>query len=287
MKKRITSTGINTTFISSPMNEAAVALPGFSNAARSWDELLTDQVDLLAEFELDYIKMLPEWRSAHRVVDIGCGNGAYLSKLAGQDPSKVYLGIDPSNELIAFAKARDANGISFRRGHAPFTETGQFDLILLRFVVQHISNPSAFFHDLLPMAHCGTSAIVIEPSFAGSTAQPSLPELTALIARYERTCRSEQRTRALVDDNAALAAFIGTGWCIEHTGRITARLDRATWSSEALRRVLHGWTSMLAPNSPAENVDCARQEIDDWIDGAGASIEIALNITKLQRRIMQ
>lgn len=258
-------------------------MPGFSAAALQWDELLTNQVELLANAEFASLAKLDAWQAATSVVDIGCGNGAYLSHLRDRHPEKNYTGIDPSNELIALARARQPQGITFCEGYAPISGCGTFDLILLRFVVQHVSDVQAFFRSLEPMAHAQSVIVLIEPSFAHSAALPKLDGLSSLIATYESACRTERKARAFIDDPTALRGLIGSRWRVRDQSRVPARLHRGAWNGRALRSVLHGWTSMLASFDRGEQATRVRTEIDAWIDGNGEHIEIALNITTLER----
>src|SRR5262245_2592813 len=109
------------------------------DAAGRWDDLLTLQVDLFLQHAADHLATLPAWRKAKRVVDVGCGNGYYLSRLSARHPGKSFVGIDVSPELIAAAKERHGErGLRFERRDFLREGAPAADLIILRFVLQHL-----------------------------------------------------------------------------------------------------------------------------------------------------
>src|SRR5262245_48349149 len=85
-------------------------------AAGRWDDLLTLQVDLFPQQEAAHLATLAAWRRARSVVDVGCGNGYYLSRLSALHPDKRLTGIDVSPELIAHAACRHGSArVAFER----------------------------------------------------------------------------------------------------------------------------------------------------------------------------
>lgn len=53
-----------------------------------------------------------------RVVDVGCGTGYLLARLAEREPALVSVGIDPSAEMLRLAKQRGIAGASFLEASA-------------------------------------------------------------------------------------------------------------------------------------------------------------------------
>jgi ubiquinone/menaquinone biosynthesis C-methylase UbiE len=78
------------------------------------------------------------------VLDIGCGDGAIIARLADLKFADVYQGVDISSSAIAAARAR-ALGPSvtydcFDGSALPY-DSGQFHLAVLSHVVEHLEHP--------------------------------------------------------------------------------------------------------------------------------------------------
>lgn len=59
-----------------------------------------------------------------RVLDLGCGTGDLTRRLHGETRARETLGIDPSEKMLAEARARAAPGLRFERGAAEELEPG-------------------------------------------------------------------------------------------------------------------------------------------------------------------
>lgn len=84
------------------------------------------------------------------VLDIGCGDGAVIARLAELNFAAQYRGIDISSSAVATAKARNLQGTAaferFDGATLPF-ETGEFDLAYLSHVVEHLEHPRALLYE--------------------------------------------------------------------------------------------------------------------------------------------
>jgi len=95
----------------------------------------------VGEFFLDWLALEP----SQRWLDVGCGNGAFTEMLIEQcDPASVH-GIDPSEEQLAYARARSALGaVQFRQGDAmalPYPDD-TFDAAVMPLVIFFIPDPA-------------------------------------------------------------------------------------------------------------------------------------------------
>jgi 2-polyprenyl-3-methyl-5-hydroxy-6-metoxy-1,4-benzoquinol methylase len=102
-------------------------------------------------------------REAGRVLDLGCGNGAFCAELAAHGYDVV--GIDPSTDGIAHARRQHPTLRVFEgSAYEPLAAAhGRFDVVVSLEVVEHLYSPRRFadcLHDLLTP---GGIAIVSTP----------------------------------------------------------------------------------------------------------------------------
>ena len=80
-----------------------------------------------------------------RWVDVGCGNGAFTELLIDRCAAREVQGIDPSDEQLAFARARLAKAPAhFRQGDAmalPYPD-GSFDAAVMALVIFFVPEPA-------------------------------------------------------------------------------------------------------------------------------------------------
>ncbi len=74
---------------------------------------------------------------ARRVLDVGCGDGTLIRRLAGDD--FIGVGIDPR-----FAKPQDVSGVQFVRGNFPddLPACESFEVITMLAVLEHVPEES-------------------------------------------------------------------------------------------------------------------------------------------------
>lgn len=110
-----------------------------------WDVFLEGQAEYLFEPEFQWIGNEAWWRDVRNVLEIGSGNGAYLSKLADRFQEKTFLGIEKLPLSVQQANARYASEkVLFQEGDAEdFNESlsNSAEVILFRLVLQHLKQP--------------------------------------------------------------------------------------------------------------------------------------------------
>ncbi|VVB60054.1 Ubiquinone/menaquinone biosynthesis C-methyltransferase UbiE [uncultured archaeon] len=77
------------------------------------------------------------------IIDIGCGDGALLSRLSGELKPKKIFGADISNKALSAARARIKGGVFLRvdlQKKLPF-KGKEFDLSILCDILEHVRNP--------------------------------------------------------------------------------------------------------------------------------------------------
>lgn len=98
-----------------------------------------------------------------KVLDLGCGDGAYTGALAAALPHVHFVGIDAAQEAITTAKRRYPS-VDFRVGDAHVLSTlprERFDLAIARGVLHHLSEPQKAIQNLLALAD---EVLIIEPN---------------------------------------------------------------------------------------------------------------------------
>ena len=95
-----------------------------------------------------------------RVLDAGCGSGYGAAQLAGLDPALQVVGIDLSEEALAYARPRYGGpNLHFAHGDCLALEfaDGEFDLVMGFEVLEHLTEPAAFLQQarrvLRPSGH--------------------------------------------------------------------------------------------------------------------------------------
>ena len=110
------------------------------NDGATYERYMGKWSQLVGETFLDWLA--PEL--GQRWLDVGCGNGAFTEMLIERcDPASVH-GIDPSEEQLAYARARPAlRAAQFRRGDAmalPYPDN-TFDTAVMPLVIFFVSDP--------------------------------------------------------------------------------------------------------------------------------------------------
>jgi ubiquinone/menaquinone biosynthesis C-methylase UbiE len=116
------------------------------------------------------------------VLDVGCGSGAALARLAGLYPDASVVGAEPDPELAAVARER-GDVVEASAERLPFPD-GTFDLVLARYVFQHLPDPVAAARELRRVLRPGgtLAAVEVDGQLWG-IAEPSFPETAPIHAK--------------------------------------------------------------------------------------------------------
>lgn len=110
-----------------------------------WDVFLEDQAELFFNAEFQWITRSDWWETAERILEIGSGNGAYLSRLANLFHAKAFQGV----EILALSvkqgnEQHASDNLTFREGDAEIFDdqlTDTADVVFFRLTLQHLKDP--------------------------------------------------------------------------------------------------------------------------------------------------
>jgi SAM-dependent methyltransferase len=116
-----------------------------ANNEELWDAFLEGQAELFFEPEFQWIARQSWWGEVKNILEIGSGNGAYLSQLAYQFHEKAFFGIEKLPLSVKQANERySRDRVGFQEGDAEiFNEqlTNSAEVVLFRLTLQHLKKP--------------------------------------------------------------------------------------------------------------------------------------------------
>ncbi len=104
---------------------------------------------------------IPAWGGGGRMLDVGCGNGRYLTTM--RTLGWEVQGVEFSEDGM---KACRLSGLSVHHGDlfsAQFPE-GNFDLVTVRHVIEHVPQPRPFFAELARILRAGGRLVIETPN---------------------------------------------------------------------------------------------------------------------------
>ncbi len=139
---------------------ASVLLREYSDFAatyeRRWRHYLT------ATFERTFAALAP--RPGERILDVGCGTGLALARLAEAQPDLHLAGVDLSAEMLARARGRLPQSVSLARGdarHLPFA-AAQFDAVITSNALHYLDDPAQALDEMARVLAPGGRLIVTD-----------------------------------------------------------------------------------------------------------------------------
>jgi ubiquinone/menaquinone biosynthesis C-methylase UbiE/methionyl-tRNA formyltransferase len=148
-----------------------------------WDRLLSIQVDLCNRADLDAVRRVPGWENAQRVLDLGCGNGAFIHMLARHAPEKQFVGLDESAPMIELARRRSPANVTYAYQDLNELEPGKlgpFDLVIARFLVQYLPSLSRFLRQAVALLRSGGNLLLYDANDRMVRLHPPVPAVDAL-----------------------------------------------------------------------------------------------------------
>jgi len=174
---------------------------------------------------VELLKSSHELPAHGRVLDVGCGNGAFLQSFSSEFPDWKLIGVDRS-EGGAEAVRGVAGPDGFVRG-GPRDAPGLFDVISLVHVLEHVTDPNAFLGEVASKLRRGGVVLVDAPSLRSNPfdlvvvdhamhfTEDTLTELARRVgfrvAAYESTLIRKEHVALLVPGDAPPRTSVALG----------------------------------------------------------------------------
>ncbi len=138
------------------------------------EECYRAQTVAFSPFEYPYIRNLIETNNIRSVLDIGTGEGTFISGLAVETPEVRYLAIDADSSLIEMAKRKHSReNITFVHAlFGPSYSGDPYDMILARFTIEHVPEAVHFIAEaynrlnpILPEIRFTSKDFAADPGF--------------------------------------------------------------------------------------------------------------------------
>ncbi|NBD23118.1 methyltransferase domain-containing protein [Paenibacillus sp. T1] len=128
---------------------------------------------------------------ASNLLDIGCGNGAYLEEIKQHYPHLHCIGLEKDGRIFRYAEQRSKPGLEFV--HADYREmaapAAPFDVVIARLIVTHLTDLEQFFAWLGSITHETSTIIIIDLDDAATGPAPP-----ACLPLFESLFRASRKT---------------------------------------------------------------------------------------------
>ncbi len=253
-------------------------------SATDWDALLAHQVDVVFPQELELLLSMKAWQAARRVLDAGCGNGYYLSRVRDFFPDKQYAGVDISPALVAHA-GRRCPGAAFAVSDISDYRPGErFDIVVMRFLVQHLKNFAQVLTAADRLLGREGRLLIVESDLANSGHFPDLPTFTEMLQTFaDASSATGAIKRKLLANPAALISDTNPAWRMEEDRAITCP-HVGPFAGTQLLAIYLLWVELCESSAMFDfDFDVVRDELKDWADNPISSSKIGLRAIVVER----
>lgn len=248
-----------------------------------WDLMQRLQVDFCIDLEWPFYYQSEAWHKASSVLDIGCGNGYYVGKLAERFPDKNYTGYDISEEFIAIARDElGSDKINFGVGDAHAVE-GKYDFILARLVFQHLPDPENVLKSIAESLNPGGHLLIVDSRDVWRYYYPACPRFMEFFKAFidSQLDRSLNRdfVRTLAGNIPDYPQWgLGGAWEVVIPSTTPGNLER-------FQRI-YGEVIQFVEESETVDIDfkALHEEWDSWCNNPDAYTHAGLSIVLLQKQ---
>lgn len=234
------------------------------------DQMLHITTDLFLETECSLLlDDLPE--APTTILDIGCGNGAYLAKLKERYPFADCTGVELDRPMYMKAALRNDRGMNLIHGsYEQLDEQTALDLIIARLVILHIENVGEFVKWIYNRLHPLSRVVIIDFDDARFRGNERLPLFLSLYRQARQSLRGRRTFLELPD--ALKLEFQYGGLAVTGTKRYAVRADSPSKKAALYSYMKLSTEYLLGEPLSAERAD----ELDEWLHDPDADMEIPM-----------
>ena len=132
----------------------------YSAAAKDYDRKWSFYVDSTTRETMARLQIRP----ADRVLDVGCGTGELLSKLAAKYPAARLAGLDPVPEMLNVARGKLPANVDLRVGWAnelPWPDSS-FDVVVSCNMFHYVTHPVAAIREMERVLRPGGQLVITD-----------------------------------------------------------------------------------------------------------------------------
>ncbi|HYN34492.1 MAG TPA: class I SAM-dependent methyltransferase [Ilumatobacteraceae bacterium] len=207
--------------------------------------------------------------SAHRVLDVGCGNGLYLARLRSW--SIAATGCDLSQGMLASARATERNLVNADVTRLPFSASA-FDVVLAPHMLYHVADRAAAALEMRRVTRAGGRCVVVTNGADHMRSLRSLVESAVRMATPGWEMRNPSNHEFSLDngEDQLRSAFTEVA-CVRATATAPVVLTDASVAADYVASVEdHYQPETTRPWS--EVVDDVRGSVQRQIDANGSFV---------------
>jgi ubiquinone/menaquinone biosynthesis C-methylase UbiE len=132
----------------------------YAESAKDYDEKWSFYVEATTR---ETLKRLPMSETG-QMLDVGCGTGELLARIAGHFPRAVLAGIDPVPEMLAVAKKKLPDRAEFRVGYAnalPWPDD-TFDVVVSVNMFHYVTHPVPAIREMTRVLKPGGKLVITD-----------------------------------------------------------------------------------------------------------------------------
>jgi len=252
---------------------------------RIWDEIQSVQTDFCFPQELSAYYMSDHWiQTTRTVLDVGTGNGYFLSKLLEMFPNKDFTGIDISSELMELARLRLEGRAVDLRNEDYFGHHGVYDFIIMRLFWQHLPEDriGEALRKLEELTGPGASVLISDAYDDVRRFMPDMPAFRAMINAYTRQQAAIGRNRNIVDVLIDWAESEDS-WCVGEDIRLILPSSIHGYRN-LFGRIYELWVELFECVGELEmDFTPAKDELGRWSRDEYAFTQAGLRVVRLDR----
>ena len=132
----------------------------YSKAAKDYDAKWSFYIEATARNTLQRLPVNPN----DRVLDLGCGTGELLSRIATEHPDAILAGVDPVAEMLEIAGRKLGDRARLRVGYAnalPWPDES-FDTVVSCNMFHYVTHPAPSLLEIKRVLHPGGTLVITD-----------------------------------------------------------------------------------------------------------------------------